>query len=88
MRSNKFKGFMAEIKSVVQDTSHQCGKYCFPRTEFYILFLKCERGSIIYPVEPTMQVELMGYDDRYLVYEYIPNGYLNDHLHDPFMKAN
>ncbi|KAK7386768.1 hypothetical protein VNO78_27104 [Psophocarpus tetragonolobus] len=37
-------------------------------------------------------VELLGYvngeDDLYLVYEYVPNGSLSDHLHDPLLKGN
>ncbi|KAL1565642.1 lysM domain receptor-like kinase 3 [Salvia divinorum] len=37
-------------------------------------------------------VELMGYasgdDHLYLVYVYIPNGSLSDHLHDPLMKGH
>ncbi|CAI9785144.1 unnamed protein product [Fraxinus pennsylvanica] len=37
-------------------------------------------------------VELLGYasgdDDLYLVYEYIPNGSLSDHLHDPVVKGH
>ncbi|KAI4384148.1 hypothetical protein MLD38_002336 [Melastoma candidum] len=36
-------------------------------------------------------VELIGYaigeDHLYLVYEFIPNGSLSEHLHDPFLKA-
>jgi len=36
-------------------------------------------------------VELLGYangeDDLYLVYEYVPNGSLSDHLHDPLLKG-
>ncbi|KAL6351513.1 hypothetical protein AAG906_040867 [Vitis piasezkii] len=37
-------------------------------------------------------VELLGYasgdDHLYLVYEYVQNGSLNDHLHDPLLKGN
>ncbi|XP_047174233.1 lysM domain receptor-like kinase 3 [Vigna umbellata] len=37
-------------------------------------------------------VELLGYangeDDLYLVYEYVPNGSLSDHLHNPLLKGN
>ncbi|KAJ7943685.1 LysM receptor kinase [Quillaja saponaria] len=37
-------------------------------------------------------VELLGYaggeDHLYLVYEYVQNGSLNDHLHDPVLKGN
>ncbi|XP_075101224.1 lysM domain receptor-like kinase 3 isoform X1 [Nicotiana tabacum] len=37
-------------------------------------------------------VELLGYasgdDHLYLVYEYIPNGSLNEHLHQPVLKGN
>ncbi|PIN09985.1 Serine/threonine protein kinase [Handroanthus impetiginosus] len=37
-------------------------------------------------------VELLGYasgdDHLYLVYEYVPNGSLSDHLHDPFSKGH
>ncbi|KAL3501149.1 hypothetical protein ACH5RR_035598 [Cinchona calisaya] len=37
-------------------------------------------------------VELLGYasgdDHLYLVYEYIPNGSLNEHLHDPLLKGH
>ncbi|KAK6160223.1 hypothetical protein DH2020_003604 [Rehmannia glutinosa] len=37
-------------------------------------------------------VELLGYasgdDHLYLVYEYIPNGSLGDHLHDPLLKGH
>ncbi|XAR65099.1 Non-specific serine/threonine protein kinase [Bertholletia excelsa] len=37
-------------------------------------------------------VELLGYasgdDHLYLVYEYIPNGSLNQHLHDPLLKGH
>lgn len=36
-------------------------------------------------------MELLGYasgdDDLYLVYEYIRNGSLSDHLHDPLLKG-
>ena len=28
-----------------------------------------------------------GDDHLYLVYEYVQNGSLNDHLHDPFLKG-
>jgi len=28
-----------------------------------------------------------GEDDLYLVYEYVPNGSLSDHLHDPLLKG-
>lgn len=38
-----------------------------------------------------LQVELLGYasgdDHLYLVYEYIRNGSLSDHLHDPLLKG-
>ncbi|KAM7269657.1 hypothetical protein ACFE04_025154 [Oxalis oulophora] len=37
-------------------------------------------------------VELLGYasgdDHLYLVYEYVPNGSLSDHLHDPLLKGH
>ena len=37
------------------------------------------------------QVELLGYasgdDHLYLVYDYVQNGSLNDHLHDPLLKG-
>ncbi|XP_027362216.1 lysM domain receptor-like kinase 3 [Abrus precatorius] len=37
-------------------------------------------------------VELLGYasgdDHLYLVYEYVPNGSLNEHLHDPLLKGH
>jgi len=36
-------------------------------------------------------VELLGYasgdDHLYLVYEYVPNGSLSEHLHDPLLKG-
>ncbi|WVZ22323.1 hypothetical protein V8G54_000867, partial [Vigna mungo] len=39
-----------------------------------------------------LKVELLGYangeDDLYLVYEYVPNGSLSDHLHNPLLKGN
>ncbi|WJZ80762.1 hypothetical protein VitviT2T_000653 [Vitis vinifera] len=39
-----------------------------------------------------LKVELLGYasgdDHLYLVYEYVQNGSLNDHLHDPLLKGN
>lgn len=37
-------------------------------------------------------VELLGYaagdDHLYIVYEYVQNGSLNEHLHDPLLKGN
>ena len=39
----------------------------------------------------VFQVELLGYasgdDHLYLVYEYVPNGSLSDHLHDPLKRG-
>lgn len=39
----------------------------------------------------TLQVELLGYasgdDHLYLVYEFVQNGSLSDHLHDPLKKG-
>lgn len=36
-------------------------------------------------------MELLGYasgdDHLYLVYEYVPNGSLSEHLHDPLLKG-
>ncbi|XP_014511587.1 lysM domain receptor-like kinase 3 [Vigna radiata var. radiata] len=38
-----------------------------------------------------LKVELLGYangeGDLYLMYEYVPNGSLNDHLHNPLLKG-
>ncbi|KAK4374589.1 hypothetical protein RND71_005266 [Anisodus tanguticus] len=42
--------------------------------------------------EAEPRVELLGYasgdDHLYLVYEYIPNGSLNEHLHQPILKGH
>lgn len=39
-----------------------------------------------------LKVELLGYasgdDHLYLVYEYVQNGSLSDHLHDPLLKGH
>jgi len=41
--------------------------------------------------ETPYQVELIGYasgdDHLHLVYEYVQNGSLGDHLHDPLLKG-
>ncbi|WVZ23931.1 hypothetical protein V8G54_002475 [Vigna mungo] len=72
MRSNKSKEFYAELKVLCKI--------------HHINILSNNSDDIFFD-----EVELLGYangkDDLYLVYEYVPNGSLSDHLHNPLLKG-
>ncbi|TKY58681.1 LysM domain receptor kinase 3 [Spatholobus suberectus] len=52
----------------------------------------CAELKVLCRIHHINIVELLGYangeDDLYLVYEYVPNRSLSDHLHDPLLKGN
>lgn len=88
MRSNKSKEFLAELKVLCKIHHINVVSNCL------ILFsLRIWKGVVVCLVLSPLykQVELLGYasgdDHLYLVYEYVSNGSLSEHLHDPLLKG-
>lgn len=90
MRSNKSKEFLAELKVLCK--IHHINVVRNDALVFFFFFFCYARESplLMFPVS-RLQVELLGYasgdDHLYLVYEYIHNGSLSEHLHDPLLKG-
>jgi serine/threonine protein kinase len=93
MKPSKSKEFFAELKVLCK--VHHINVVCASNLKgnehpFWLDACKL-RIEYFKHVQFHIQVELIGYaageDHLYLVYEYVQNGSLSEHLHDPMLKG-